>query len=177
VLVVLVVFAGSVVWAARHPTLACACGPQISFSRDQPGFHRIGGAVAAALAQLPVRVRVDPRIGAPAGVYRGDGSALVLYRARSRFGVFRFSAWRRPPGFGGHSLHALATECDVCSENGLVALAPGVRGALLVGGNGPNSVTWLQGGLEMVVLGPAATFSEARAVGAARALARANARG
>jgi len=55
-----------------------------------------------------------------------------------------------------------------------VALAPGVRGAVLAGGNGPNSVTWLQNGLEMVVLGPAIDFSAARAAAAARALARAN---
>ena len=69
----------------------------------------------------------------------------------------------------------LASECDVCAENRLVLLAPGVRGALLAGGNGPNSVTWLQGGLEMVVLGPAASFDGARAVAAARDVARANA--
>jgi hypothetical protein len=121
-----------------------------------------------------VRVKIAPAIGPPIGVYR-DGGALVLYGASSRFGVFRFTAWERPPGFGRRSLHSLAGECDVCSDNRLVALAPGVRGAVLVGGNGPNSVTWLQGGLEMVVLGPAATFSDAQAVSAARAFARANA--
>lgn len=173
-LVIALVLAGVFVWAARHPPQACACGPQISFSRDQPGFHRILGPVTAALARLPVRIQVAPAIGAPAGVYRGGGSALVLYGRRSRFGVFRFAAWKRSTGFGRRSLHALATECDVCTANRLVALAPGVRGAVLVGGNGPNSVTWLQHGLEMIVLGPAATFSTARAVGAARALARAN---
>jgi hypothetical protein len=51
---------------------------------------------------------------------------------------------------------------------------PGIRAAVLAGGNGPNSVTWLQHGLEMVVLGPAAVFSESRAAAAARALVRAN---
>jgi hypothetical protein len=107
-------------------------------------------------------------------VYR-DGGALVLYGTGSQFGVFRFTAWKRPTGFGRHSLHALATECDVCTDNRLVVLAPGVRGAVRAGGNGPNSVTWLQRGLEMVVLGPAATFSDTRAIAAARTLARANA--
>ena len=53
--------------------------------------------------------------------------------------------------------------------------APGVRGALLAGGNGPNSVTWLECGLQMVVLGPAARFDGERAIAAARALARVNA--
>jgi len=162
--VIVLVFSGVFGWVARHPPQACACGPQISFSRDQPGLHRIGGGIPAALAQLPVRVKIDPAIGPPIGVYR-DGGALVLYGASSRFGVFRFTAWTRPAGFGRRSLHALAG----------VALGPGVRGAVLVGGNGPNSVTWLQGGLEMVVIGPAATFSDTRAVSAARAFARANA--
>jgi hypothetical protein len=172
--VIVLVFSGVFGWVARHPVQACACGPQISFSRDQPGLHRIGGGIAAALAQLPVRVKIDLAIGPPIGVYR-DGGALVLYDAGSPFGVFRFTAWKRPPGFGRRSLHALAGDCDACSDNRLVDLAPGVRGAVLVGGNGPNSVTWLQGGLEMVVLGPATTFSDTRAVSAARAFARANA--
>ena len=173
--VIVLAFGGVFGWVARHPPQACACGPQISFGRDQPGLHRIGGGIAAALAQLPVRVKIDPAIGPPIGVYR-DGGALVLYGASSRFGVFRFTAWKRPSGFGRHSLHSLAGECDVCSDNRLVTLAPGVRGAVLVGGNGPNSVTWLQRGLEMVVLGPAATFSETRAIAAARTLDRANSR-
>jgi hypothetical protein len=173
VFVIVLVVVGVFGWVARHPPQACGCGPQISFSRDQPGLHRIGGGVAAALARLPVRVSVAPGIGRPVGVYR-DGGALVLYGNQSRFGVFRFTAWKSPSGFGRHSLHALATECDICSDNRLVALAPGVRGAVLVGGNGPNSVTWLQRGLEMVVLGPAATFSDAHAIAAARALSRAN---
>jgi hypothetical protein len=174
VLVIVAVVAGAFAWSSRHPPEACACGPQISFGLAQPGFERIGGPVATGLTHLPVHLRIAPVIGVPAGVYRGGGFALVLYGHRSRFGVFRFTAQRSPSGFGHRSLDALARECAVCSGNRLVALAPGVRGAVLAGGNGPNSVTWLQNGLEMVVLGPASNFSDARAVAAARALARAN---
>jgi hypothetical protein len=174
VLVIVAVVAGVLGWSARHPPEACSCGPQISFGLAQPGFERIGGPVASALTHLPVHLRIAAAIGVPAGVYRAGGFALVLYGHRSRFGVFRFTAQRSPSGFGRRSLGALARECSVCSDNRLVALAPGVRGAVLVGGNGPNSVTWLQNDLEMVVLGPAIDFSEARAVAAARALSRAN---
>jgi hypothetical protein len=69
----------------------------------------------------------------------------------------------------------MASECDVCVENRLVLLAPGVRGALLAGGNGPNSLTWLEHGLWMAVLGPACSFDGDGAIAAARGLARANA--
>jgi hypothetical protein len=46
----------------------------------------------------------------------------------------------------------------------------------MAGGNGPNSVTWIQNGLRMVVVGPAASLDATRAVAVARAVARANAR-
>ncbi len=69
----------------------------------------------------------------------------------------------------------MASACDPCSDNRLVVLAPGVHGALLAGGTGPTSVTWIENGMRMVVLGPASAFDAPRAIAAARALARANA--
>jgi hypothetical protein len=173
--VIVAVVIGAVGWSARHPVEACSCGPNISFGRDQPGFHRMGGGVAAALSRLPVRVRVAAAVGVPVGVYRARGFFLVLYGQRSRFGVFRFTVEKRQPGFDARAIRALASECSVCTDNRLVTLAPGVHGAVLVGGNGPNSVTWIEHGLGMVVLGPASSFSDARAIDAARALAQANA--
>ncbi len=162
-------------WGLTHPNGGCSCGPAISFGRDQPGFRRIHGPLAGAMSRLPVRVLLAPAIGEPVGVYRDRHTALVVYGPRSRYGIFRFTAARRPSGFAPATVRVLASECGVCAENRLVLLTPGVRGALLAGGNGPNSVTWLQGGLEMVVLGPAASFDGARAVAAARDVARANA--
>lgn len=161
-------------WSATHAGGACSCGPPVFFGRDQPGFHLLAGPASATVPQLPVRIRLAPAIGTPAGVYRSRQAALVLYGPRSRAGVFRFTAWPRPRGFGPRSLRAMGTTCSVCSDNRVVSLAPGVPGALLAGGNGPNSVTWLERGLEMQVLGPATTFSGTRAIAAARALARAN---
>jgi hypothetical protein len=70
----------------------------------------------------------------------------------------------------------MASGCEPCSDNRLVTLAPGVRGALLAGGTGPNGVTWIENGLDMVMLSPAARFDARRAVSAARFVARANAR-
>jgi hypothetical protein len=162
-------------WGVTHANGGCSCGPAISFGRDQPGFRRLHGPLAGAMSHLPVSVLLAPAIGEPIGVYRDRHTALVVYGPRSRYGIFRFTAARRPSGFGPATVRDLASECDVCAENRLVLLTPGVRGALLAGGNGPNSVTWLQRGLEMVVLGPAASFDAARAVAAARDVARANA--
>jgi hypothetical protein len=173
--VIVLVTVGLLGWALTHSTGACSCGPPISFGRDQPGFHRLDGPLAGAVSRLPVRVRLAPEIGEPIGVYRSRQLALVLYGARSRYGVFRFTAAPRASGFGAASLRAMASECDACAESSLMLLAPGVRGALLAGGNGPTSVTWLEGGLQMVVLGPAARFDGERAIAAARALARVNA--
>ena len=172
--VIVLVLLGALGWSAERPVAACSCGPNISFSRNQPGLRRMSGPLTAVVSRLPVRVRVAPMIGVPVGVYRTRRFALVLYGQRSLFGVFRFTAERRPSGFGARSLRAVASECSVCTTSRVTGLAPGVHGAVLAGGNGPNSVTWLEHGLEMVVLGPAASFSDTRAIGAARALARAN---
>jgi hypothetical protein len=172
--VIVLVLLGVLGWSAEHPVSVCSCGPNISFSRNQPGLRPMSGPLATVLSQLPVRVQVAPGIGVAVGVYRTRRFALVLYGQRSLFGVFRFTAQRRPSGFGARRLRALASECSVCTTNRLIRLAPKVKGAVLAGGNGPNSVTWLQHGLEMVVLGPAASFSDTRAIAAARALARAN---
>src|SRR3954453_8827439 len=161
-------------WGLTHPNGGCSCGPPIAFGAHQPGFHRIRGPLSGAMSRLPVRVRLAPALGNPVGVYRDHHTALVLYGARSRYGIFRFTAAPRPSGFGRATLRDMASTCEVCAENRLVILAPGVRGALLAGGNGPNSVTWLQNGLQIVVLGPAESFAAERAIAAARRLARAN---
>ena len=161
-------------WSLTHARGACSCGVPVPFGRDQPGFHRLGGPLSVALGQLPVPVRLAPAIGPPAGVYRSPSRTLVLYGARSTGGVFRFTAARKPKGYGPRDLRGLAHACSVCSDNRLVALAPGVRGALLAGGNGPNSITWIERGLQMQVLGPATTFSALRAIDVASALAAAS---
>jgi hypothetical protein len=136
----------------------------------------VSGRVGAALTHLPARIRLASAVGAPTGVYRSNRFARLRYGQRSLGGVFLFTAEPRPSGFGTRSVRDLARQCGVCSDNRLVALAPGVRGALMAGGNGPNSITWLEHGLEMQVLGPAATFSTRRAITVAAALARANQR-
>jgi hypothetical protein len=168
--------AGPVGWALTHASGACACGPAIHFGLHQPGFHRLAGSPARAVRRLPGSVTLAPDLGRPKGVFKGGGAGLVLYGPRSRFGVFRFTAGPLPSGFDAGTIRALASACEPCSDNRLVLLAPGVRGALLAGGNGPNSVTWIEHGLSMMVLGPAAGFDATRALAAARALAVANGR-
>lgn len=172
--VIILATAATIGWSAAHTPGACSCGPQISFGRQQPGYRHLGGPVGMALRHLAERVQLAPAIGPPTGIYRSSRRALVLYGARSRGGVFRFTVAPRQSGLSAHILRDLAHECNVCSDNRLVTLAPGVRGALMAGGNGPNSITWLERGLQMQVLGPATSFSAPRAIAVARALARAN---
>jgi hypothetical protein len=174
--VIVLAVAGLLGWALAHPHAGCACGPPISFGSDQPGFHRIAGTPQRAIQRLPVDVRLASELGPPKGVYKGGHGALILYGPRSRYGVFRLTAQPLAYGFGAAAIRSLASECDVCDENRLVLLAPGVRGALMAGGNGPNSVSWVENGLSMVVLGPSSSFDATRAIAAARAVARANTR-
>jgi hypothetical protein len=175
--VIVLAVAGLLGWGLTHATAGCSCGPSVPFGRHQPGFHRLAGPPQRAVARLLVHVQLAPGLGPPSGVYAGGRrAALILYGAGSRYGVFRFTARRLDGGFDAGTVRALASACNVCTENRLVLLAPGVRGALLAGGNGPNSVTWIENGLNMMVLGPASSFDGARAVAAARALATANAR-
>lgn len=172
VLAIAAVIVGMLVLAASRPHVV-GDRPVISYRPDQPGFRRLHGPLDRALARLSVPVRIPAAIGAPSGVYRARGVSMILYGTGSRFGVFRFTADRRARDTRA-DIESLASECSVCDTNGLVRLAPGIRGAVLAGGNGPNSVTWVERGLLMVVIGPARTFSAERAVAAARALAGVN---
>jgi hypothetical protein len=106
-LVIVLVLLGVLGWSAEHPVSVCSCGPNISFSRNQPGLRPMSGPLATVLSQLPVRVQVAPGIGVAVGVYRTRRFALVLYGQRSLFGVFRFTAreatiglWRSQPARG-----------------------------------------------------------------------------
>jgi hypothetical protein len=165
----------AVLLAFGRSTGACSCGPPIDWGRDQPGFQRISAPLHVALERLPFRVRIAPEIGRPVGVYvaRRERIALILWGRRSRFGTFRMTVQPRHD-YTAHDVRVLASECGACADNRLVELTVGIRGALLAGGNGPNSVTWREHGRMAVVLGPARTFSREDAVAAARALARAN---
>jgi len=175
--VIVLAVAGLLGWGLTHTTGGCSCGPAIPFGIRQPGFHRLAGSPERALLRLPVHLRLAAALGRPRGVYKGRGNtALVLYGTRSRYGAFRVTAAPLPDGFDVRTIREMASGCKPCSDNRLVTLAPGVRGALLAGGTGPNSVTWIENGLDMVVLGPAARFDATRAVSAARFVARANAR-
>jgi hypothetical protein len=175
--VIVVAGLGPAGWALTHAHGACACGPAVRFGLHQPGFRRLAGSPRQALRRFPVPIRLAPAaLGRPRGLFKSGGMGLVVYGDRSPYGVFRLTAEPQPEGFDAAAIRSLASACDVCDENRLVSLAPGVRGALLAGGNGPNSVSWIENGLRMMVLGPGSSFSASRAVAAARVLARANLR-
>jgi hypothetical protein len=141
---------------------------------SQPGYHRVSAQLPKALRGLPVRLRLPRSAGAPAGVYRGGGSARVRYTGSSRYGLYLLTVWPASHGVKPSGIRALAKGCHVCTRNRLISLAPGVRAAIAVGGGHASTITWRQGSRTFQVRGPAASFTSARAVAAAKAIARAN---
>jgi hypothetical protein len=140
----------------------------------QPGYREIDAPVATALRRLPLRLALPATVGKPAGVYKGARGIRVRYGSGSHFGVFLLTVSNRRYGLRARRIRALALGCRSCTDNRLITLAAGMRGAIAVGGR-PSTITWREGGRTFEVRGPAATFSERRAVAAARAIARANA--
>jgi hypothetical protein len=140
----------------------------------QRGYREIDAPVATALRHLPVRVTLPVAAGQPAGVYKGVRGIRVRYGSGSHFGVFLLTVSSGRYGLRARRIRALALGCRSCSDNRLISLTGTLRGAIAVGGR-PSTITWREAGRTFEVRGPAATFSEQRAIAAARAIARANA--
>jgi hypothetical protein len=141
---------------------------------NQPGYREIDSPLATALRRLPLRVTLPVAAGQPAGVYRGVRGIRVRYGSGSHFGVFLLTVSNGRYGLRARRIRALALGCRSCSDNRLISLSASVRGAVAVGGR-PSTITWREGGRTFEVRGPASTFSEQRAIAAARAIARVNA--
>ena len=140
----------------------------------QPGYREIDAPLATALRRLPLRVTLPVAAGRPAGVYKGARGVRVRYGGGSRFGVFLVTVSSGRYGLRARRIRALALGCRSCSDNRLIRLTGSLRGAIAVGGR-PSTITWRENGRTFEVRGPASTFSEQRAIAAARAIARANA--
>jgi hypothetical protein len=133
-----------------------------------PGAHLPFGLVVPAIARVPAAVFVANPDALPPTV-------IVQYPSKSPFGAF----WIRednPPGVDQSTIAELAAQCISCTEHALVQIAPGITAALLAGPYGPTSVTWLEKGLHLVVIGPPQSFSTERAIAVARATAAVQAR-
>ncbi len=141
---------------------------------SQAGYHEISASLPKALRQLPVRVHLAGSAGTPAGVYRAADSARVRYGGSSHYGLYLLTVWPASHGIGPRVIRNLAKSCHICTRNRLITLAPGVEGAVAAGGGHASTITWRQRGRTFQVRGPAASFSNADAVAAARAIARAN---
>ena len=157
--------------ATTDPTGRHASGP---WGVTQPGYREIDAPLATALRRLPVRVTLPATAGKPAGVYKGVRGIRVRYGSGSHFGVFLLTVSSGRYGLRARRIRALALGCRSCSENRLIRLTGRLRGAIAVGGR-PSTITWREAGRTFEVRGPASTFSEQRAIAAARAIARANA--
>lgn len=135
---------------------------------------QVATTAAAAASTLPFAVVYPAHVVVPplaVWVSKADPLApndprvILDYDTSSAFGAFRIIERQPPPG--SHSptfIQDLAAVCESCSDHRLVDLGNGAGGALLAGAPGPTSVTWLQGPWEVIVIGPAATFTEAHAV-------------
>jgi hypothetical protein len=151
-----------------------ATGKATPWGVAQAGYHQIDASVATALGELPVKVSLPTSAGRPAEIYQAAKSARVRFTG-SRFGVYLLTVWAPGSGAGATTITHLAKSCHACTHNRLVRLAAGVSGAIQAGGGGPSIVTWRQGGRTFEVRGPAGSFTNRRAVAAARAIAQANA--
>lgn len=152
-----------------------AAGSPSPWGAAQAGYRQIDAPVATALGRLPVKIALPSTAGRPAGIYRAAKSVRVRYAAGSHYGVYLLTVWAPGRGAGAQAIARMAKSCHACTHNRLVRLAPGVSAAIQAGGGGPSIVTWRQGGRTFEVRGPARSFTNRRAVAAARAIARANA--
>lgn len=148
--------------------------PAGAWGVSQPGYREIDAPLATALRRLPLRVTLPVAAGQPAGVYAGVRGIRVRYGSGSHYGVFLLTVSTRKYGLRARRIRALALGCRSCSDNRLIRLTPRLEAAIAVGGR-PSTITWREGGHTFEVRGPAATFSEPRAIAAARAIARVNA--
>jgi hypothetical protein len=142
---------------------------------SQAGYREIDAPVGTALRNLPVKLKLPAAAGRPAGVYRAAKSVRVRYVGGSRYGVYLLTVWAPGSGLGPQAIARMAKSCHACTHNRLVRLAPGVSAAIEAGGGGPSIVTWRQGRRTFEVRGPAGSFTNRKAVAAARAIAQANA--
>jgi hypothetical protein len=151
-----------------------ATAPAGPWGSVQAGYRQIDAPVQTALRRLPVKVKLPAAAGRPAGIYQAAKSVRVRYASGSRYGVYLLTVWAPGKGARARTITHLAKSCHVCTHNRLVRLAPGVSGAIRAGGGGPSVITWREGGRTFEVRGPAASFTNLRAVAVARAVARAN---
>ena len=142
---------------------------------SQAGYRIVDAPPATALRGLPVKVKLPTAGARPAGIYQAAKSVRVRYGGGSAYGVYLLTVWAPGSGAGAQAIAHMAKSCHACTHNRLVQLAPGVSGAIEAGGGGPSILTWREGGRTFEVRGPAATFTNRKAVAAARAIAQANA--
>jgi hypothetical protein len=91
---------------------------------------------------------------------------IVQYMSpASVYGVFWETEAPLPnPDFSQKDIGVMASECGGCSDNRSVYLLPNVEGALMAGPNGPTSVSWIENGIYMRIIGPHETLTPDKAV-------------
>jgi hypothetical protein len=119
-------------------------------------------------AQLPYGVALPKDAGAPLAVWvsnadaypEGESEVVAEYGSASSYGAFRIRDEKVPVGLVDQSfIDQMPGNCTTCTDARLVDLGSSIKGALLAGAPGPTSITWLEGGHKLIVIGPADTFS------------------
>jgi len=142
--------------------------------RSFDGMTEVAQRTIPPASALPFAAAFPADAGAPMGVFvskpadypAGETEIVEEYDSSSPYGPFRVRESKHPDGELDQSfINGIPSVCAAsCTDHRLVNLQPGIQGALLAGPDGPTSVTWLQGPYELIVIGPASTFSPDTAV-------------
>jgi hypothetical protein len=144
------------------------------------GMSRVADGGYPSSSSLPYPVDFPKSAGAPMAVWvsnadayaPGDAEVVLEYDASSPYGPFRIR--ERQPSTGMHSttfIQDIVESCTTCTDARLIDLGAGIEGALLAGKPGPTSIAWLEGPYEVVVIGPAQSFSAQNAIAISREVA------
>jgi hypothetical protein len=133
-----------------------------------PGYVKVSENAVPGSAKLPFDAAFPESAGDPVSVFVSDRRADepndveidAEYGTGSAYGAFRLRERHFPSGSLDQSfIEAIPSLCGDCTDARTVTVAPGVTGALLAGGSGPVSITWLQGQYELILIGPKESFS------------------
>jgi hypothetical protein len=171
--------------ASAAPTIATVITPGGSEPMTFPmktirGYTQVAQGSVPDSAKLPFDATFPGSAGSPIGVFVSpiDPSAPTdveidaEYGTDTPYGAFRLEERHFATGdFDQSFIESIPSQCGDCTDARTLTVAPGVMGALLAGGSGPVSVTWLQGQYELIVMGPRDTFSADTAIKVATEIA------
>lgn len=175
--------------AAGFALVAAGCGQVAPPTAAEPlhwsathmdGMKTVAIGRKPARAAMPFPAGVPADAGTPSYVFVSEplhwpahqSAVVIQYDRSSPLGVLRVFEEKMPSGVVHQSfIKELGSVCKDCTDNRVLAVTPGIQGALMAGPPA-TSVTFLVGPYKVVVMGPAATLTTAHAVAVAGEVAR-----